>query len=828
MDNRSSSLSKSATDRPGAEDDSDIDQPSDIDRQVKSSSSSTKNANNIHISCASGSTNDGDRESTGQLQTGASSIGIGLSSSSSTPLKLGMSLDGSNSVSSTSNTTTFMKASTANNSSGANSNVGYPNDTSNSNSSKKSKKEKKTRIKRKSRNEDMNDISAHDSTQSMLANSRNNSDAIQHNNNFLSSKGSGASSSNENVNSKSGSYKSNPKNHENAQSPLKKNSSSSGFKHYEISKRDSTASNSNSSSNNSRPGPKTGKSRRKERFGSNSKSSSKEGHYRRGSSGSTGNHLGPNSTSASSSPNNTNQRDNAASSSGKSKLHSSSQNANNTNSNNSGAGTSHRKHKKQKSSNSSNNNSNSANSNNAFRKHKKQKTSNSSNSNSYLDPKAPASSSASVYSPEQATVNDMMRRALEEDRYSGQGSIVDTDSSDDENENENPGANGPHIYSSVRIGGVSSGSGGNHLHQSGNGGANANTNSSNASNIQNHHFSRNEHIDRTTIMNAMKKRLRVIRTGGSNKLKSSRDFLDSSHSMFKGDSHHSQCRFAPSNHNSEYNNKVDLDDGLGNGTSNNSGGRKKKKKKGKRGGVSSKQTTNADSRSFDKNYNSDNDEYMTNQSMDVGLNDRSSSNSNRDRNVEDQINEDEKFEEEGSIFGQTAGSTNATWVECDKCGKWRRLRGVVDAKKLPLKWYCSMNKNDPERSRCSAPEEAYDTPESATDHRARKHLRLWVRRLQSNEAYEARLPTMTRGKKRSNASSAKEPYEWVRCCSPSCGKWRAILKFMDANSVIERAKNGEWYCVLNTWDEKFASCAAPQENLPAIGCPPWVIQDEES
>mmetsp|Transcript_14817 Transcript_14817/g.34247 ORF Transcript_14817/g.34247 Transcript_14817/m.34247 type:complete len:141 (+) Transcript_14817:1267-1689(+) len=140
-----------------------------------------------------------------------------------------------------------------------------------------------------------------------------------------------------------------------------------------------------------------------------------------------------------------------------------------------------------------------------------------------------------------------------------------------------------------------------------------------------------------------------------------------------------------------------------------------------------------------------------------------------------------------------------------------------------------MNKNDPDRARCSAPEEEYETPntpESAADARIRKHLRVWVRRLESNENYEARQPTMTRGKKRTVAT-AKEPYEWVRCCNPSCGKWRAILRFMDAKQhVISRTTNGEWYCVMNTWDEKTASCAAPQENLPAIGCPPWVMQDE--
>lgn len=176
----------------------------------------------------------------------------------------------------------------------------------------------------------------------------------------------------------------------------------------------------------------------------------------------------------------------------------------------------------------------------------------------------------------------------------------------------------------------------------------------------------------------------------------------------------------------------------------------------------------------------------------------------------------------GSIFGQTTGSSNATWVECDKCKKWRRLRGVVDEKKLPSKWYCSMNKNDPERARCSAPEEEYETPhtpESAAEARTRRHFRVWVRRLQTNEAYEARQPLATRQKKR--ALTSKDAYEWIRCCNPKCGKWRALLKSMDAKQY-----EGEWFCVMNTWDEKMASCAAPQENLPALGCPPWVIQDK--
>ena len=44
------------------------------------------------------------------------------------------------------------------------------------------------------------------------------------------------------------------------------------------------------------------------------------------------------------------------------------------------------------------------------------------------------SSSAPAFSTQQAAVNDMMRRALEEDQYSALGSIVDTDSSDDDDD----------------------------------------------------------------------------------------------------------------------------------------------------------------------------------------------------------------------------------------------------------------------------------------------------------------------------------------------------------------------------------------------------------
>ncbi|CAJ1960560.1 unnamed protein product [Cylindrotheca closterium] len=316
-------------------------------------------------------------------------------------------------------------------------------------------------------------------------------------------------------------------------------------------------------------------------------------------------------------------------------------------------------------------------------------------------------------SPAQLAVNEQMRRALEEDQYSANGSIVDTDSDDDDHQ---------HTYKGQSI-----------------------------------------RLDRNHLMQAARKHLWLERVNGGSA-------------------------------------------STGSGTDDPDGRRagRKKKKKGKR-------SKDDDFIGALPSVTGDVDQDTSNEESNVG-------------SVEKVFERDES-----SIFGQTTGSSNSTWVECDKCGKWRRLRGVVDERKLPPKWYCSMNKNDPERAKCSAPEEEYDashTPESAADSRSRKHLRVWVRRLQCNEAYESRQPTLTRGKKRAAASSSKDPYEWIRCCNPSCGKWRAILRIMDARSnVIERCNNGEWYCVMNTWDEKTASCAAPQENLPAVGCPPWVMQE---
>jgi len=45
------------------------------------------------------------------------------------------------------------------------------------------------------------------------------------------------------------------------------------------------------------------------------------------------------------------------------------------------------------------------------------------------------------------------------------------------------------------------------------------------------------------------------------------------------------------------------------------------------------------------------------------------------------------------------------WVQCDRCQKWRLLPRSVQMDDLPDHWYCELNKYDPKRNRCDAPEQ---------------------------------------------------------------------------------------------------------------------------
>ena len=147
-----------------------------------------------------------------------------------------------------------------------------------------------------------------------------------------------------------------------------------------------------------------------------------------------------------------------------------------------------------------------------------------------------------------------MRRTLEEDKYSANGSIVDTDSDDDDHQ---------YIYRGQTV-----------------------------------------RLERSTIIQAARKHLWLERGGG------------------------------PSNQaaGSSIGDNDDADSRRGG---------KRKKKKGKR------------SKDDDRNNTSSSIHHDADRNSDVN-------NDGKDKDYE---------RDEGSIFGQTTGSSNSTWVECDKCEK---------------------------------------------------------------------------------------------------------------------------------------------------------------
>lgn len=162
--------------------------------------------------------------------------------------------------------------------------------------------------------------------------------------------------------------------------------------------------------------------------------------------------------------------------------------------------------------------------------------------------------------PAQLAVNEQMRRALEEDQYSANGSIVDTDSDADDHQ---------HVYKGQSV-----------------------------------------RLDRNYLLQAARKHLWIERVNGG--------------------------------HPSAGGPEANPDD-----ADSRRGGRKKKKKKGKR--------SKDDERVSSMPPKSRDDGDL---SGSIGATSSGSA--------------EKAFErDEGSIFGQTTGSSNSTWVECDKCKKVR-------------------------------------------------------------------------------------------------------------------------------------------------------------
>ena len=101
---------------------------------------------------------------------------------------------------------------------------------------------------------------------------------------------------------------------------------------------------------------------------------------------------------------------------------------------------------------------------------------------------------------------------------------------------------------------------------------------------------------------------------------------------------------------------------------------------------------------------------------------RASGRAGRGRNTQadsDGYSEEDSGSEEDAKGGEK--DSMMTWVACDKCEKWRRIK-VDDLKSLPKRWFCKFNP-DVRFNDCSIEAEEEEDP----DQRLRAHLHLWVK-----------------------------------------------------------------------------------------------------
>jgi len=240
----------------------------------------------------------------------------------------------------------------------------------------------------------------------------------------------------------------------------------------------------------------------------------------------------------------------------------------------------------------------------------------------------------------------MMRRALEEDQYSALGSVVDTDSSDDDDDEEDD------KYDKFN---ASIGSSGDESIQRRNHRPSRSSNSLgelglspaerawlNSSSTTSSSTTTTTKINRNSIMMAMRKHL--AREG----MKSVRNF-DGSAFLNDVDSNKRSRSISPHP-------TGEGDDGEEYAIDGRRIGKRRKKKKKKK--KIDKQIEDGGSAVIDTpmSQGSEGDEEEN-----VGVESSGGGNNDEEENV--------GVEEDSSIFGQTAGAANATWVECDRCKK---------------------------------------------------------------------------------------------------------------------------------------------------------------
>ena len=178
------------------------------------------------------------------------------------------------------------------------------------------------------------------------------------------------------------------------------------------------------------------------------------------------------------------------------------------------------------------------------------------------------------------------------------------------------------------------------------------------------------------------------------------------------------------------------------------------------------------------------------------------------------------------------------WVQCDQCSKWRKLPNKshpMYPSDLPDSWTCSMNTWD-KNSSCSKPEDSFSVKELSS---GAIKIRIWARRLKAADRYETKyLRSRGSASGSSNGSAIVSggpgsvdrefgDVDWIRCSNPTCGKWRACLRSMDARLLKEMCP--VWYCWMNSWDDTKSSCSAPQEGTAVrslVSRKDWIVSQK--
>jgi CW-type Zinc Finger len=174
----------------------------------------------------------------------------------------------------------------------------------------------------------------------------------------------------------------------------------------------------------------------------------------------------------------------------------------------------------------------------------------------------------------------------------------------------------------------------------------------------------------------------------------------------------------------------------------------------------------------------------------------------------------------------------ALWVQCATCTKWRRMPPTLSHADLPEQWYCHMNEYDSTRNTCEDSEEEqperFDendedvendddarprrkrlpTDAAACDAARRAFCENLIKQAVLEETGGSKVPGKRGNSGGSSSSRTNGSMVWVQCCNLNCGKWRHVWKAHN-----DPALDGSrlWFCVQNTFDERIASCGAPQE-----------------